>query len=323
MDNRDVRMIGGKEATADFWKAHRDGALIGLRTSGTTGLARTIVRSTSSWVGSFDPLAARMGLRAGETMWVPGPLSSTMNLFSACLCEHVGATWSRNPESASWATLTPSSLARALGAMAPRKALIAGDKLSRRQWERAGRRGWQLLHYYGAAELSLVALGHHAQDLHPFDQVEIDTTGDRIWVRSPWLAEGYLNPDAPGTLRRRDDGFVTVGDRGRLDDGCLRVWGRDGAITTAGATIELAPLQARLAAHVDGELVLLGVPHPVLGQVLAAVVTSPEDLDGVRDWARRNLSGPQRPRLWRAMAPLPRTPAGKVDVKALADELAP
>ena len=313
-----ARMIGGDDPTAAFWRAHREGSPIALRTSGTTGAARIIVRSTDSWVDSFAPLAARMGLGAADTMWLPGPLTSTMNLFSACLCEYVGAAWSRRPEHASWATLTPSSLAGALGTRPAMKALVAGDGLPVRDWERATARGWTVLHYYGAAELSLVALGRHAQDLRPFDSVEVDTADGRIWVRSPWLC---LDRSGPGGLVRRGDGFVTVGDRGELDGGLLRGWGRDGAVTTGGATVELAPLQARLAARTVGGLVLLGVPHPRLGQVLAAVVTDDDDLVAVRGWARRNLSGPQRPRLWRVVPRLPRTAAGKVDLRRLAEEL--
>ncbi|SYZ33761.1 AMP-binding enzyme [Propionibacterium australiense] len=313
--------LDGPEPTTAFWRAHREGAPIALRTSGTTGAARTIVRSTCSWTRSFAPLIERTGLHAGDRMWIPGPLDSTMNLFSACLCEYAGAAWDSRPEGASWATLTPSGLARALDSHAPMKALVAGDGLSRALWQWATGLGWDVVHYYGAAELSLVALGRHAQDLRPFEAVEIDTADDRIWVRSPWLADGCLEPEGPGAFRRRADGFVTVGDRGRLDNGLLQVWGRAGAITTAGATVELAPLRARLAARAHGEVVLLGLPHPELGQVLAAVTTSHDDLRHVRGWARRNLSGPQRPRVWRVIPRLPRTTTGKIDLHRLAEEL--
>ncbi|ERK55877.1 hypothetical protein HMPREF0682_0038 [Propionibacterium acidifaciens F0233] len=55
--------------------------------------------------------------------------------------------------------------------------------------------------------------------------------------------------------------------------------------------------------------------------MLAAVVTDDDDLVAVRGWARRNLSGPQRPRLWRVVPRLPRTAAGKVDLRRLAEEL--
>ena len=41
-----ARMIGGDDPTAAFWRAHREGSPIALRTSGTTGAARIIVRST-------------------------------------------------------------------------------------------------------------------------------------------------------------------------------------------------------------------------------------------------------------------------------------
>ena len=69
-------------------------------------------------------------------------------------------------------------------------------------------------HYYGAAELSFVAWGAHADDLRPFPGVEVSVREGEVWVRSPYLCTGYDGP--PGPLRRDGDGFATVGDRGSM-----------------------------------------------------------------------------------------------------------
>jgi long-chain acyl-CoA synthetase len=63
------------------------------------------------------------------------------------------------------------------------------------------------------------------------------------------------------------------------------------------------------------------VPHPTLGQVVAAVLTDPDDAAPARDRAGRALSPVQRPRLWFHLDALPMTPAGKLDRQAVCDEV--
>lgn len=319
MPSEDIVVIDGPHPTSAFWAAHEASRLIGLRTSGTTGASRVVVRTTASWADSFAPLAAEIGLTSSARFWVPGPMNSTMNLFAACLCECLGARWSARPDGADWVTLTPAGLARLLSTHPPMSVIVAGDTLPRPLRDRAAGLGWRVLHYYGAAELSLVALGTCADDLRPFAGVEIDVAEDRLWVRSPWLSRGYLDGEA-GSLAWRDDGFASVGDLGSFDGDRLDVWGRGGGITTGGATVALASIQAALAPHVTGAFALVGVPHPELGHVLGIVITDPSDLEPIRRWARKNLSPPQRPRRWLVLPELPLTPAGKVDSAALTSQ---
>lgn len=84
----------------------------------------------------------------------------------------------------------------------------------------------------------------------------------------------------------------------------------------------LAPLLDRLRHRAQGELFLLGLPHATLGQVLTAVVTRREDLGPVRAWAREHLTGGDRPRCWLWVPRPPLTASGKVDLRALALDLA-
>jgi long-chain acyl-CoA synthetase len=141
-----------------------------------------------------------------------------------------------------------------------------------------------------------------------------------LWVRSPYLCEGYVGPAGP--LRRDADGFMTVGDRGTLAGGLLRVDGRgDAAVTTGGATVPVADVEAVLRDVVAGEVVVLGRPHGVLGEVVAAVLTERGDHGPAWRAARTRLAPVRRPRLWYAVPRLPLTGAGKVDRSALAELL--
>lgn len=333
-----VLLTGASDPVAAFWDAHRRGRSIAVRTSGTTAAAaRTIVRTTASWIDSFDAVAARLGLTASDRVWIPGEMDSTMNLFAACLAGHVGAGWSVDAAGATVAQLTPTGLDRLLAdasarpgsarpgsarpgsALAPgATCLIAGDALSASLRDRARAAGLRVEHYYGAAELSLVAWGTCADDLAPFTHVEVDVRDGVLWVRSPWLSLGPAPGTPQGAWRADRRGFATVGDLGRLDGGVLRVLGRPGSVTTAGATVTLAPLAVALSEHASEPVRLVGVPHPRLGEVLTAVVRTPADRDSARAWARRNLSGGERPRAWVVVDELPVTKAGKVDQAALA-----
>ena len=100
---------------------------------------------------------------------------------------------------------------------------------------------------------------------------------------------------------------------GVLSDGRLLVSGRADAVTVGGATVEPADVEAVLRAAATGEVVVVAVPHPALGQVLGAVLTDADDLPLVRAAARERLDGARRPRLWFRLPALPVTPAGKVD----------
>ena len=298
---------------AAFLGAHRDGAPVALATSGTAAGPRSVVRTTASWVGSFPTVARLSGLDVSSRLWLPGPLGSTMNLFAAVHATTLGVPLVATPAEASHAVLTPAALAALLDGDTPAglTVVVAGDRLSRGLHDRAVAAGLVVHHYYGAAELSFVAWGAHADDLTPFPGVDVVVRDGEVWVRTPYLCLGYDGP--PGPLRTDPDGFASVGDRGVLADGRLLVSGRPDAVTVGGVTVEPADVEALLRGAATGDVVVVAVPHPGLGQVLGAVLTDADDLPLVRAAARERLDGARRPRLWFELPTLPVTPAGKVD----------
>lgn len=288
-----------------------------------------MLRSTQSWWGGFDAYSELSGVVAGSQVWLPGPFTSTMVLFAAVHAAVVGATRVADPGGATHACLTPAQL-ELRGTELPRGAhvVVAGAALPDRAAARATARGFVLAHYYGAAELSFVAVGASrgagggaagGTRLRPFEGVEIDirdTPGPgSIWVRSPWVCEGYEDGDS-GPLRR-DGEWATVGDVGRIRDGVLEVFGRPDAVTTAGATVVLAEVEAVLVGVAHGPFVVHGVPHPTFGEVLAVTFVDPTDEPRLKD-AARALPASHRPRVWRRVDTLPLTAAGKVDRALLA-----
>lgn len=329
-------MLGALPATVDAAVAH-DLAWAGF-TSGSTGRPRVVVRSRSSWTGSFAATDRLTGIGPDDTVLVPGSLSWSLTAFGAAHALAAGATvlltgdWSVPAlraalPAADVAHLVPHRLAAALEAVALgtagtrgrlRTAVVGGAALGTALRDRAADAGVGVVAYYGATELSFVAVDPDGAGLRPFDEVEIALRPAasglaEVWVRSPWLAHGYLGDGGP--LRRDDDGWATVGDLAETDGGGpLVLRGRaDGAILTGGATVVPEDVEAVLAAvpGVDG-VVVLGVPHTGLGEVVAAVVQG----DGARRAAleaaaRARLAPAQRPRRWLAAEDLPRTSAGK------------
>jgi long-chain acyl-CoA synthetase len=306
------------DPVAAFLAAHDAGELVALATAGTTTGPRSVVRTTRSWLDSFSTVERLTGLDGSSRVWVPGPLTATMNLFAAVHARVLGATLVDSPDDASHAVLAPGGLddPESLSGVT---VVVAGDRLDRERHDAAVCAGARVHHYYGAAELSFVAWGSHADDLAPFPGVDVSVRAGVIWVRTPYLCAGYDGP--PGPLRVGADGYATIGDRGSLHDGVLTVAGRADAVQVGTATVEPADVEAVLRPAARGDLAVVGVPHGGLGAVLAVALTESSDLEQVRRTARHELSGPLLPRLWFHVPHLPRTGIGKVDRTALVSAL--
>ncbi|MQA81548.1 MAG: AMP-binding protein [Streptosporangiales bacterium] len=329
-------LVGGDDDLALDHHPGGDGDLAVL-TSGSTGRPRAVLRSWTSWSDSFPAFTDLTGIGARDVVLVPGPLSSSLFLFAAVHALGCGAdvlaTSRWHPATAVSALdratavhVTPSMLAtlldRAPASLAGRVVVCAGAGLPATTAARTRAAGARLTHYYGAAELSFVAAGTHEGDLRPFPGVAIDVRADEIWVRSRYVASGYLG--AAGQLRTRPGGWASVGDRGRLHpDGRLSVHGRgDRFVLTGGASVAAEEVEAALRTVLPGtEVAVLGLPHPDLGEVVTVVV---EDGGAVRpDRARlRDLLDPAHlPRRWLVVDRLPRTANGKVAQARLRDGL--
>lgn len=296
--------------------AYASGDVIRLTTSGTSGRPRQVVRTAASWVDSFGVVAGLCGLDGRSRAWVPRPVSASMNAYAVCLVDHVGATLVDGPADATHVFCTPAALANLLDDNpTPLTAVVAGDRLSPALADRAEAAGHAVHHYYGAAQLSFVGWGRDAASLRLFPEVVVEVVAGELWVSSPWLC---LREEGEQTVLRstvhHGRRWLSVGDRGSLSaDGHLVVRGRSDAVTTAGATVVLADVEAALRPYARGEVVVVGRSHPRLGTVLVAACTDPDDTATLPGVARRELPASHRPRRWVVVETLPVTTAGKVN----------
>ncbi|MFI6322312.1 AMP-binding protein [Nonomuraea sp. NPDC050556] len=167
-------------------------------TSGSSGRPRAVVRSRESWTGSFTHLNALTGIGPDDTVLVPGPLNSSLYGFAAVHALGTGATailpgrWSlADIDDATVVHTVPHLLPQVLPSNV-RTVIVGGAALDPTM------RDSRVISYYGATELSFVAIDVDGRGLRPFPEVEIEVRAGEVWVRSPWVADGYLiNPDNP------------------------------------------------------------------------------------------------------------------------------
>ncbi|MEE1620868.1 fatty acid--CoA ligase family protein [Zafaria sp. J156] len=313
-----------------------DAAWAGL-TSGSGGFPRVVMRSAASWSDSFGAAERLLGATGDDVVLLPSPPVSSLTLFSLAhsleggprpvLAEACGTGTgpaSTVPDAAE-ATLfhgTPQALRRLIDAGAPprlRAALVGGSGLDARLRRDAASRGIRVVSYYGAAELSFVAVDDDGEGYRPFPGVELRTRDGELWVRSAFVASGYLpvaGGRGPGPLRS-ENGWHTVGDLAELAAGRLRLRGRgDGAILTASATVVPEDVESVLRGLPGiADALVLGLPRAGVGALVAAVVepadpASPPSAAALRRATRELLAPSHRPRRWFA-AELPRTANGK------------
>jgi amino acid adenylation domain-containing protein len=168
-----------------------------------------------------------------------------------------------------------------------------------------------------------------------------------IYIRTPYLAKGYLGDDEllqssfqdsagrnislppPELMIPPDDRLYKTGDLGRYNlDGTVAIAGRaDNQVKIRGFRIELGEIEGALASHPDVAQCAVIAREDVPGEkrLVAYVVPNPEMAEATAGQARVSMSGFLREKLPDYMVPsafvmrsaLPLTPNGKLDRRAL------
>ena len=153
--------------------------------------------------------------------------------------------------------------------------------------------------------------------LEPDGEICVHLSGDEAF-------SGYWNrPDADARAIR--DGWYHTGDIGRLDDdGDLWIDGRlDDMIISGGENIHPLEVEDVLASHPGvQEVAVVGAPDDRLGHRVVAVVVgdaTPEVLDA--HCLASSLARFKRPREYRRVSTLPKSPSGKILRRILRSEL--
>lgn len=317
-------------------------------TGGTSGPPKVIARTQASWVQSFCANAALFRYTPADSIAVLGDLSHSLALYGVLEGLYLGHNvhaLSPLPPSAQSTQLrdnrctilyaTPTQL-RLLSAGTPlpdlRLVLCGGGTLSDavRQHINAVFPNAALHVFYGAAESSFVTLSDvdtpsgSVGRTYPDVQIDVRDADDRgtgtIWVRSPYLFEGYLHGNSIHTLR--DGDWLTVGEQGYLDDeGHLFLRGRSGRmINIADQSIFLDELEAQIATIPNmPPCVILPRRDDLRGHHLIAVIEGAENKSirvTLLDHCKTN--GLLAPREIVFLDKLPLLPSGKPDLQRTA-----
>ncbi|MEU2003177.1 AMP-binding protein [Rhodococcus sp. NPDC019627] len=317
--------------------------LVGI-TSGTTGEPKLFVRNQRSWATTLDRSDATFDIGRGDRVAVPGVLDHTHFLYGALHGLTRGATVDLRPVTHSLRdaathlysvpTIAWDVVRSGIGPVGSVREVLS----SAARWPRTGRQALQevlpnasLVHFYGASELSFVSFdrGLGAADEHAagelFDGVDAEIRDGLVHVRSDMLFDGYLTED--GVVNGPADGWMTVGDRGRVTGNSLQLFGRDSdTVIRAGLNVEPAAIEAALTA-LPGitEAACIGVPDSRMGEApAAAIVVDGHGPSSSEIWRhlRATLPSPSMPVQVLAVDSLPRTPRGKLDRRTLAATLA-
>ncbi len=144
-----------------------------------------------------------------------------------------------------------------------------------------------------------------------------------IWVKSPYLFEGYVGDDPGGA--RWLDGWLSVGEMGEMRDGYLYLSGRAGRMVTVADQNVFPEEVEQFLLTLPGVRRVAVVPRPdaLRGHHLVAVVQGDAAQEaGILAAARRHLGALKAPKvlIWRE--DWPELASGKTDLLAIAAEVA-
>ena len=201
--------------------------------------------------------------------------------------------------------------------------------------------GVVMLESYGLSELLFITTQRPGDAAPgsvglPFAGVEVDIRrpdvdgAGQVWVRTPYLMQGYLNYDTGTTDDLPRDHWFDTGDLGRMQpDGALAITGRTkDLIIRAGVNVSPRAVEDALMGHpAIQHAAVIGVPDSLLGERVAAVVVlkNGESLEALRpsieSLCRERLNVASRPSELIAVDRLPTGPSGKVQKHRLREEM--
>ncbi|MEI2701809.1 MAG: AMP-binding protein [Baekduia sp.] len=335
-----------ERALAAGLRAPDDAFLVGF-TSGTSGAPKPFVRGWESWETSFAPAAELHRIDARTAVVLPGALQHTHFLFGAVLALELGAsvrTFPRFDASALLAALGAAERSSVfvvptmLSAIEPRldgygplagvrSVVVSGSAYDARH-RAIARRAFpnaRIVQIFGASELSFVTITvddpggpEPGSDVGaPFPGVEIELREGEIWVRSRYLADGYVSESGEPVPIADSRGFATVGDLGTVDaSGHLTLVGRaSNMVITGGKNVHPEEVEAVLRDHpAVADCVVVGVPDDYWGERLVALLEPAAEVadDELVATVKQRLASHKAPKEWHRTERLPRTESGKV-----------
>jgi acetyl-CoA synthetase len=191
--------------------------------------------------------------------------------------------------------------------------------------------GVKLCSMYGTTEVGVVLANYPSDPGFPVKPNSLGrpVPGVEVQVQRP---DGSIcDPGELGEIKvRRHGAWFPTKDRGRMDaEGFFYHAGRaDDVIISAGWTMSAVEIEDALVGHPAVQAAaVIGVPDTLRGLVVKAFLVpvpgAPTDaaaVASIQDFVRNRLSQHEYPRIVAFVPELPRTPAGKINRRALRDQ---
>ena len=176
-------------------------------------------------------------------------------------------------------------------------------------------------------EVAVVPEGYEGDEPSPERDRGPHVVGE-LWIKGPNVVRGYWNkPEA--TAQSFTRGWLHTGDVARVDDeGFIYIVDRaKDMIIRGGENVYSVVVEAAIFEHPDvADCAVIGLPHPTLGEEVAAVIVlrpgRPVEAEEVTRHVAERLARFEVPtRVFLRAAPLPRNPQGKVLKRELRAEV--
>lgn len=316
------------------------------QSSGSGGRVKTIRRSQQSWLASFEISRAHFGLSPRDRYGVLGHLGHSLALYATLEALELGAgvlnLAGDSPRSqiaqlrALGATVlyaTPAQLQRLLLAgdgplPAVTHVFCGGGKLDNGCRAALSRLCPQatIREFYGASETSFIAMADadtpagSVGRAYPGVDLRLGEHG-QIRVASPYLFDGYAEPDLP--MPARFGSHLATGDIGHVDaKGHLFLRGRESRrVKVADRNLFLEDVEAAMSAAGAPLCAAIAVPDARRGASVVAVVEGPPDdalAARMRRHCRATLGEHAAPRRVVFVPRLPQLSSGKPDLGRVA-----
>ncbi|WP_421782414.1 aminotransferase class I/II-fold pyridoxal phosphate-dependent enzyme [Kiloniella litopenaei] len=148
-----------------------------------------------------------------------------------------------------------------------------------------------------------------------------------VWIKSPFLFEGYVGSDGETKLPLDDEGYFATGDLARIDNNSLVLDGRiRDVIKKGGYFIRLREVEALSEKHPQiEEAIAVKHDHEFYGEAYTLFLRADETTEendlktAFAEWLDNNLSHHKRPEEIFIVPDFPRTSSGKVRKHIMAD----
>ena len=334
-----------------------------IHTSGTTGTPKGAQRDASAaGLGALANLVDVVPYRRDDIVFCPAPLFHSFGLATFTFASGLGATMVMpqqfDPEEslrqiqeyrATAASFVPVMISRILRLdddvkkkydLSSLRIVMASGSAMSPELRRAAMElfGDVLYDLYGSTEVGWVAIAtpedmrkHEKTVGKPVRGIDVEVfskEGDKLppnevgelFIKSDILFEGYTS----GESRDERDGYMSIGDLGRLDDdGYLFIEGRaDDMVVIGGENVYPIEVEEVIESMSGvNEAAVLGVSDEEYGEVLAAFVAGSVSEQDVISTCKEELASYKVPRRVEVLDELPRTSTGKVLKRELIEKL--